>query len=118
VFGLMRDQWTVSKGVREIVMMGERDGFLRPDKREHSIKGILEFSRDAGIVRRGIPAHEQVMVAVMAFFGIAMGPTALSDAARWAAEYANRHNQRDALALCMETATNLIEAVRQAEGSR
>jgi hypothetical protein len=114
----MREQWVVSKGVREIVMMGEQDGFLRSDKREHNIKGILEFSRDAGIVRKGIPSHEQVMVAVMAFFGIAMGPMALSDAAKWAAEYANRHNQRDALPLCMETATNLIEAVKQAEGKR
>ncbi|HWX35230.1 MAG TPA: hypothetical protein VNZ53_48395, partial [Steroidobacteraceae bacterium] len=55
-------------------MMAERDGFLRSDKREHAIKDILEFSRDAGIVRKGIPAHEQVMVAMMAFFGIAMGP--------------------------------------------
>jgi hypothetical protein len=48
---------------------------------------------DGGIVRKGIPSHEQVMVAVMAFFGIAMGPMALSDAAKWAAEYANRHNR-------------------------
>ena len=117
MFRLMREQWTVSKGIREIVMMGERDGFLRPDKREYMIKGILEFSRDAGIVRQDIPGHEQVMVAAMAFFGIAMGPRALSDAARWAAEYVNQHNQRDALALCMETAMNLIEAVKQAEGS-
>jgi hypothetical protein len=118
VFRLMREQWTVSKGVREIVKMGERDGFLRPDKREHTIKGILEFSRDAEIVRKDIPTHQQVMVAVMAFFGIAMGPMALSDATRWAGEYANRHNQQDALALCMERATNLIEAVTQAEGKR
>jgi hypothetical protein len=65
MFGLMREQWVVSRGVREIVMMAERDGFLRSDKREHAIKDILEFSRDAGIVRKGIPAHEQVMVAMM-----------------------------------------------------
>jgi hypothetical protein len=40
VFRLMREQWTVSKGIREIVMMGERDGFLRPDKRESALKSL------------------------------------------------------------------------------
>lgn len=83
MFGMFRDQWTVSKGIREIAVMGERDGLLRPDKREHIIKAILEFSRDAGIVRKGVPVHEQVMIAVMAFFGIAAGSIALSDAAKW-----------------------------------
>jgi hypothetical protein len=112
MFALFRDQWVVSKGVREIAIMGERDGLLRPDKREHTIKSILDCSRDLGIVRKGVPPHEQVMIAVMAFFGIAAGPLALSDAARWASEYANRHHQRDVLGVCMETAAELVEAVK------
>jgi hypothetical protein len=118
VFTLLRDQWLVTKGIREIAIMGERDGLLRPEKREDTVKGILECSRDLGIFRKGAPPHEQVMIAAMAFFGIAAGPTALSDAARWASEYANRHNQREVLGLCMGTATDLIEAAKQAEGTK
>jgi hypothetical protein len=110
MFRFMRDQWVVSKGVREIVIMAERDGFLMPSKREDAVKGILEFVRDAGIALRGIRAHEQVMITAMAFFGIAAGPQALTDGVRWAAEYANRHGERDALSACMETATDLYEA--------
>jgi hypothetical protein len=113
VFRLMRDQWILSKGIREIVIMAERDGFLMPLKRENMIKGILEFSRELGIAHKGIRGHEQVMITCMAFFGIAAGPIALSDGAKWIAEYANRHGERDALATCMETATDLFEASKR-----
>lgn len=112
MFGLMRDQWVVTKGVREIVVMAERDGFLMPSKREDMVKAILERSRDLGLATKKIPAHEQVMILAMVFFGIAAGPSALSDAARWAAEYAHGHNQAHVLAACMETATNLVETCK------
>lgn len=109
MFGMMRDQWTVTKGVREIVIMAEQDGALMPSKREDMVKGILECSRDMGLPTKRLSAHEQVMIVTMAFFGIAAGPVALSDAARWAAQYANRHGQRGVLADCMETATWFVE---------
>jgi hypothetical protein len=113
MFRLMRDQWIVTKGIREIVIMAERDGFLMPSKREGMIGAILEFARDSGIAIKGVRAHEQVMITAMAFFGIAAGPQALSDGARWAAEYANRHGERAVLASCMETATALFEAAKR-----
>jgi hypothetical protein len=112
MLGLMRDQWIVNRGVREIVVFAEQDGFLIPAKREEMVKGILECSRDLDIAHKGISAHEQVMIAVMAFFGIAMGPLALSDAARWAAEYAARHKQRHVLGACMEAAAKLVAAIK------
>src|SRR5579872_5313349 len=104
----MRDQWIVTKGIREIVIMAERDGFLMPAKCEGMVKAILECSGDLGTATWGIPAHEQVMIVVMVFFGIAAGPAALSDAAKWAAEYANQHTQQHALAGCMEAAADLV----------
>lgn len=112
MFGLMRDQWIVTKGVREIVVMAERDGFLMPSKHKDMVKAILECSRDLGLVTKKIPAHEQVMILAMAFFGIAAGPSALSDAARWTAEYAHGHNQAHVLGICMETAMDLVEACK------
>ena len=42
-----RVHWVFTKGIREIVIMGERDGLLIPTKREEAIKSILEFSRDS-----------------------------------------------------------------------
>jgi len=108
----MRDQWVVTKGIREIVIMAERDGILMPSKREEMIKTILEFSRELKIAHKQIRHHEQVMVTAMAFFGIAGGPVALSDGARWIAEYASKHGERAALAVCMETATALFEAAQ------
>ena len=66
MFGLMRDQWVVTKGVREIVIMAEEDGMLMPPKREEMVKAILELSRDLGIATKGISAHEQVMTVSMA----------------------------------------------------
>jgi hypothetical protein len=113
VFGLIRDQWVVTKGIREIVVMAERDSFLMPSKREEMVTTILECSRDLGIATKGFPAHGQVMIVAIAFFGIAAGPTALSDAAKWAAEYANRHTQHALLAVCMEIAADLMKAVSQ-----
>lgn len=112
MFGFMRDQWMVTKGVREVVMMAERDGFLMASKREDMVAAILECSRDLGLATKKVPAHEQVMILAMAFFGIAAGPLALSDAAKWAAEYANRHEQRHVLATCVQTATDLVEACK------
>jgi len=109
MFRLMRDQWVLTKGIREIGIMAERDGFLMPPKREEIIKGILEFSRELGIAHKGIRGHEQVMITCMAFFGIDAGPIALSDGAKWADEYANLHGKRDVLAPCMETAADLFE---------
>lgn len=85
----------------------------RPSVRTWLIKAILECSRDLGLPTKRIPAHEQVMVLAMAFFGIAAGPSALSDAAKCASEYANGHNQAHALAACMETAADLVEACKQ-----
>jgi hypothetical protein len=52
------------------------------------------------------------MVLAMAFFGIAAGPSALSDAAKCASEYANGHNQAHTLAASMETAADLVEACK------
>ena len=110
MFSLFRDQWIVSKGVREIAIMGEEDGLLMPSKREDLIKHILEFAREMQIATKGISGHEQVMIAAIAFFGIAFGPGALADANKWASEYANRHKQLDALAGCMETARKFVAA--------
>lgn len=93
--------------------MAERDGVLKPSRRKEIISEILEFYRNSGIAHTGIPTHEKVMITGMVFFGVVWGPVALSDGARWAAEYANRHGERAVLAACMETATDLFEAANR-----
>ena len=109
MFRLMWDQWTVTKGVREIVIMAEEDGFLMPSKREAVIKDILQMSREMKIATKGLPAHTQVMIVTMVAFGV-LGPVALDEAARWAGRYAARHQQGDVLADCVQAATKLVEA--------
>ena len=109
MFGFMRDQWVLTKGIREIVIMAERDGKFMPSGREEVIDAILECSRELNIPLKGVSGHEQVMIAIMAFLGIAMGDAALSDGEKWAAEYATRHKRRDLLA-CKKIAGELIAA--------
>lgn len=50
------------------------------------------------------------MIVSMTFFGIGPRPLALSDAVRWVAQYANRHDQRQSLTACVDTATRLVQA--------
>lgn len=113
MLGIMRDQWVLTKGVGEIVAMAERDGVLMPTKREEMVQNILSFSRDLGMASKKIPPHEQVMITTMAFFGIAAGPGALTTVGRWIGEYANVHKQRDVLAACMDTATDIVAAMER-----
>jgi len=88
--------------------MAEQNGFLQPAGLEEVIKEILKYSADLGVSHLRRPAHEQVMIAIMAFFGDAFGSTALSDAAKWASQYADRHKKREVFDSCKKAATDLV----------
>jgi len=111
MFGMMGTQWRFTKAVRELVVIAEEQGFLRPEMREQSIKGILEFSRDLKMASSRLGADEQAMITMMVSAG-SMGPLAFDDAVAWCRAYAKRHGVADATVdRCKEAADGLAKKI-------